>query len=608
MRPSRTSQNQPFKNKPKQDTPNSEELKKQLDTSSALNRTLGLAFMSVLIYMLITIALVTDMTLLLPDSKVNLPIINVEIGLFSFFLAAPILVLGLHFNLLINLSNHSAKLKNWLDRKANKEQAQKEVHPFIFNQLPFLRKGNIKDYLTFSLVKIGVFYMPLAVMLLMQLRFSDYQSSWMTILHFSFLTVDFLLIRNYYSEIILDKYPINFKKTFSFWNYSFLAVGVINLLIFGIVILNWFPEKTGAFMHKSQNWFAEQIKPRITIKGSIQADDNITEFTLYYMNKGFSESDSKEQATHFFGNSINIEHRNFNYAVLQSINLSHNDLRDVELFGADLRYSYLQKVNLQAVHLKAVNLAHTKLQGAVLNGAKLVGLNLQSAKLQGANLANANLAGANLKYAELHETFLFATKFQGAILSGAKLEGIYLNQSNFGGALMVHTYLKGIGGSILAVYYIPNSGYPTSLEYSDSRIKETFEETLEKYAFKSQILQNRAKKRSEAYPIIRSSLNSFIIVRKSLLDSINIPLNHLFIGGNDIVWSPDSTVNSEIALHNSILYQHLKTHVPHRLEEFRKDSANFIFSTTQLQMKNPSLSRGSSSPNNQKSNNTIPHP
>lgn len=81
-------------------------LREALDKSSKVNRSLGLSFVALMFYILLIIASTTDLMLFLPDEKVNLPIVDVELPLKGFYAVTPFLVLIFHFNLLINLYHH----------------------------------------------------------------------------------------------------------------------------------------------------------------------------------------------------------------------------------------------------------------------------------------------------------------------------------------------------------------------------------------------------------------------------------------------------------------------------------------------------------------------
>lgn len=65
------------------------ELHDALKESSSHNGRLLVSFLLFVVYFLITVGGVTDYTLLVPDSTVKLPLLNVELPLFGFFIVAP---------------------------------------------------------------------------------------------------------------------------------------------------------------------------------------------------------------------------------------------------------------------------------------------------------------------------------------------------------------------------------------------------------------------------------------------------------------------------------------------------------------------------------------
>ncbi|EAB2234633.1 pentapeptide repeat-containing protein [Salmonella enterica] len=75
---------------------------------------------------------------------------------------------------------------------------------------------------------------------------------------------------------------------------------------------------------------------------------------------------------------------------------SRADLRDANLYGANLCGA-----NLRDADLYGANLCDANLRGADLRGADLRGADLRGADLRGANLRDANLCGADLCGADL---------------------------------------------------------------------------------------------------------------------------------------------------------------------------------------------------------------
>ena len=110
----------------------------------------------------------------------------------------------------------------------------------------------------------------------------------------------------------------------------------------------------------------------------------------------------------------------------EQLDLSHTDMRGVNLHKANLELANLYQVNLCGANLSDANLSGAILSAANLSGSNLSGTNLSGAILSAANLSGANLSGANLTMANLylanlHEAILSDVIFNGANLRDAKL-------------------------------------------------------------------------------------------------------------------------------------------------------------------------------------------
>ena len=92
------------------------------------------------------------------------------------------------------------------------------------------------------------------------------------------------------------------------------------------------------------------------------------------------------------------------------------DLRDANLYGADLGGADLRDANLYGADLG----------GANLSGADLEYADLRGADLEYADLGGANLSGADLEYADLRDANLGHANLYGADLYGADLGGANL--------------------------------------------------------------------------------------------------------------------------------------------------------------------------------------
>jgi uncharacterized protein YjbI with pentapeptide repeats len=102
-------------------------------------------------------------------------------------------------------------------------------------------------------------------------------------------------------------------------------------------------------------------------------------------------------------------------------NLSHLDLRDINLNKANLAQINGEAVIFLRADLSESNLIQADLRNANLGRAQLRRANLKEAYLVGADLSNADLSGANLTHADLSGAYLEDTSLQGAILTQARM-------------------------------------------------------------------------------------------------------------------------------------------------------------------------------------------
>ncbi|EEH6458410.1 pentapeptide repeat-containing protein [Salmonella enterica] len=109
---------------------------------------------------------------------------------------------------------------------------------------------------------------------------------------------------------------------------------------------------------------------------------------------------------------------------------SSADLRDANLFDANLCGANLRDANLCGANLCDADLRDANLCGANLRGADLFDANLFDANLCGADLFDADLCGANLRGANLCGANLCGADLFDADLCGADLRGADLRGAN----------------------------------------------------------------------------------------------------------------------------------------------------------------------------------
>ena len=179
--------------------------------------------------------------------------------------------------------------------------------------------------------------------------------------------------------------------------------------------------KKDKFIKAEQNWqikkklikvrrrtYAQYIFRWLGERYRVEDKLDLVNLDLSYQDFRARDNDGKK-IKHFRakkGNYFVLDFVNLTGANLKEVDLTEVDLREVDLTAADLR-----EVDLTAAKLIVANLTRADLEGANLTGAKLDLADLEGANLTGADLEGAELAGANLT---------------GAYLTGAK--GLTYNQ------------------------------------------------------------------------------------------------------------------------------------------------------------------------------------
>ena len=132
-----------------------------------------------------------------------------------------------------------------------------------------------------------------------------------------------------------------------------------------------------------------------------------------------------------------LQGANFEYAQLRGTLFDRAQLQAAVLGAARLQGASLHEAQLQGATLKAA-----QLQGASLVGAKLHGASLFDAQLQGARLDFAELQGASFFGAQLQGASLFKASLLGASLDGAALDGESLEEAQLQGASLRKATVK----------------------------------------------------------------------------------------------------------------------------------------------------------------------
>jgi uncharacterized protein YjbI with pentapeptide repeats len=435
--------------------PSFEQLHEMLRESTGRHARGLTSFVVTLLYLLITVASTTDLQLLLPESRVSLPIIGVQLNLFYFCIAAPALILILHFNFMMNLLDHARKLKAW-GEVATREQLV--LLPGFMLNYTYVFVQRTFNYWLMRILQVAVICLgPLLLLLYVQIRFADYHNVWLTGWHLLLVSLDVVVLLIYWIRIAYpdlleaqyDRFPhlgtlrqLRRRNRSILFGYMPLFLFVLSVSVGCFQIVRLVKQDYSEQMH----WYIPRLSVFDQTLVKTQPSDAIIQVYL-------SQGKTIDEAWADHAEGVDLRGRDLRYARLDGCNLpnaqldgvllGYSSLRETALNGADLSYAQLDGADLCFAKLNGSCLVNAKLNGALLRNAELNGAIVSNAELNGAWLRDAELNGARLGGAQLNGTYLESAELEGAYLESAKLNGAILEGAVLNGAVLWGTELNG---------------------------------------------------------------------------------------------------------------------------------------------------------------------
>lgn len=456
-----------------QDIPvNPYSLLEAVNASSAAARGGWVLFLAIASFILIAVAGITHRDLLL-NTKVDLPILQVEIELTRFILFAPILLLFVHFGMLIQHVMLSRKTLEF-DRSIRAMEPTRrathplrlELHSYFFTQaLAGPHRGWLLGGFLHAMIWISLVVLPVMIMLFTQVVFLPYHDTFITWVHRVVLMLDMAILaavgvflRRTEASFIqafvrtMRRHPVNFIVTGSL----FLMMVVLSFFVAtipGEYLDNLRPKpavQTDAAQAAVSPGFAVSAaeflsRNRDRLKGMLDG--------MVSRNLVVTDVDIVKDDTDSVGDfSLVLRNRNLRNATLDRSDLHRADLAGADFTGASLIGTNLRDANLtcspkQCVSFNRANLTDIKLDRANLAGASLeqailLRASLRAANLSATDLSAADLSNANLQRAKLtDEVNLFGAELPGANLRGAYLGGVNLHGANLSSAKLQGAYM-----------------------------------------------------------------------------------------------------------------------------------------------------------------------
>lgn len=427
-------------------------LQNVFDESTKFNRTLGLTFVALMFYIFLIVAGTTDLQLFLPESTVRLPIVEVELPLVEFYYLTPFLILVFHFNLLINLKHHQEKHLKWENEVG---KYMERIHaPFLLNFVPsYVPSFHMIRIILALVISISVFFLPIINIILMQWKFGAYHDFCISSIQFAACLLDFGLILGYFNKVFLTIKDPNLGwlrrgiwvgRTFA------IVIGLAGLLCWSIALDL---ELTLMDPMRIELYGREWI-PRIDLTNEADQVGEVSDaYILRYLEDGLPEEEAKQKALRKFGKYLNLQGRDFRYAVLDGVNLTGANLKGCRFDHALIRNSYFALANLDSANFSRANLEGSYFTDAIIQKTNFMGAILDKTHFERCRLDLAILSSSlTIRSAHFEQASLFnlhlemanfiSCHFEGAKMNGIHLEGAQLAASHFEGAMLAGAHLE----------------------------------------------------------------------------------------------------------------------------------------------------------------------
>ena len=485
-----------------------------------------LSYLFVLFYLAAAAGAVTHRDLFF-EHTVKLPFLTgVELPLVAFFALAPLIFVVVHAYTLVHLvmltdkarRYHAALYEKMRDKKGpsdderikKRNEKRKEQRDKLRLQLPSnifiqflagpsgLREGSF-GWLLRAIAWITLVIAPVLLMLMMQIQFLSYHSSFVAWTQRVALAADLVLIWWLWRRILSGREAGGGHRRLTAWFWPLLGLTLsLGALLFSAAIVTfpgeWQEERlpswailpaldelgqpgreslhdlaTEARRLSVHDWlFVEKPDP-VTRRRFPFSSTLVLPGLNVYEGLGIDDPEKLKERDFVFRArgrdlkgaifdlamlpKVDFEGSNFEGASLQGAQLRGASLRGAQLQGASLSRAELQGASLDSAQLQGASLgcvrpqAHqpscADLQGASLNGAQLQSASLSGADLEGASLNEAQLQSASLDKAQLQGASLKEAQLQGAFLWGAQLQGASLSRANLEGARLDSAQLQG---------------------------------------------------------------------------------------------------------------------------------------------------------------------
>ncbi|MDE2692444.1 MAG: pentapeptide repeat-containing protein [Acidobacteriota bacterium] len=376
---------------------------------------------------------------LFTNSDLVAPLINVALPTSIFFVAAPIALLLLHLNLLLQGTFLAQRVIDCRAALASTPELGDErlgtLPSAPLAQLATERSSGVpRSFLTlWAFVTVAL--LPLVTLGVLQAQFLDFQSPRITGFHSVLLVTDSALLLAFWRKLRRVSPARCRTKPVYVWGTTVTMAAFLLLAHAGRYPM---PNPLPAFT------LTQDLTDRLSSLYQLTVRDRRLHLSP---SLPAAPTPCEESTVGLDLTSRSFRHAKLTgsvlcHATLVRADLSRADLRGVDLRDADLRKAHLQLADLSHAKLQDADLYEARLHGAALNDAKLHRANLTFARLYGAYLAraeflNADLFEANLSWSKGDEATFRGADMRRAVLVGTRLSFADLSGAHLGGAWIV---------------------------------------------------------------------------------------------------------------------------------------------------------------------------
>ncbi|MBY5484658.1 pentapeptide repeat-containing protein [Rhizobium leguminosarum] len=480
------------------------ELEKKIVSAESLTRLLrnNLLIYSVFLMYCVFIVATTDDIDFVVSKQIEMPIINLTLPLAGTYIAAPLVVLILHFNILylyISLNKQANSVGVSL-REIRLNADRKDV--MLFQERFYLYNFLVNSYydpksslpwLVRLLCDFIIYFTPVAVLLMFQLRYIPSHDYVVTMWHKMLILLGALAV--------MASVHSNARVRGTFISYilsgAFCFVVVYAAIFIAIppddpLETSWNKNIIHAvfgpdIIYGDVHWDVDSFVPRVLPESLrfrtrlLRRNLDLSQRRIYeaipsdeikaaYVTMGRTRKELMEREAR----GINLSEADLRFANFRSSDLMFANFSGANLTGANFTSANLYKAEFSKAKMLAADLQDADLQRATLRGADLSGASFYQAQAMGADFISSSLVGATLVEADFRGAVLAYSNMSAALISnaslvGATLTGADLRGTTWGGAKLGATNLRNakFGGADFADKRASTKLLQTSLYLAD---------------------------------------------------------------------------------------------------------------------------------------------